>query len=387
MRVNNQLKYANDPHLFFTFNNIYSRDWNLFIENTNKGGGTKIVASPDKTVSFATPDYQNNTYYLGTTKKQKTFKHTVAADGLTPAEIQQILQWLKIGEIGFLVYDINPFWGWDVVVTDVGEVSQYEASDSAIIEFSVEFKTINDWHARSVYDAKKQLNVAGWIDTNDDNNLTSHTIANEFGIPEIVCGDNGTIYLPQVCDEHSFVKFNWTITDPQQTTIKYQNRTIFDYSFKGKTANINSYIVTYFSQYGFTLSGNHIVEDTDWLMDDSSGTSDLLILDNKLPQDVTQNSTDPDFKTMEVGSYRCTIYSHAVGTPWTNIALKEQVIPGDIYGVKIEFWLGEEQGIATYSYGDITLPIQKIYVGASNILQTLPIDASGNITVIKHASL
>ena len=111
MRVNNQLKHATDPHLFFTFNNIYSRDWNLFIENTNKGGGTKIVASPDKTVSFATPDYQNNTYYLGTTKKQKTFKHTVAADGLTPTEIQQILQWLKIGEIGFLVYDTNPFWG------------------------------------------------------------------------------------------------------------------------------------------------------------------------------------------------------------------------------------------------------------------------------------
>lgn len=90
---------------------------------------------------------------------------------------------------------------------------------------------------------------------------------------------------------------------------------------------------------------------------------------------------------MGIGSYRCTIYSHTSGTPWANIALKEQVMPGDIYGVKIEFWLGEEQGIATYSYGDTTLPVQKIYVGASNILQTLPIDASGSLTVIKHASL
>lgn len=72
-------------------------------------------------------------------------------------------------------------------------------------------------------------------------------------------------------------------------------------------------------------------------MDDSSGTSDLLILDNKLPQDVTQNSTDPNFKTMGVGSYCCTIYSHTSGIPWANIALKEQVMPGDIYGVKIEF--------------------------------------------------
>lgn len=268
-----------------------------------------------------------------------------------------------------------------MVVTDVSEVSQYEANDGAIIEFSVEFKTINDWHARSVYDAEKQLNVAGWIDTDDNNNLTSHTIANEFGIPEIVCGDNGIIYLPQVCDEHSFVRFNWSIAKPQQTIIKYQDRTIFDYTFK------TGAIVTYLSQYGFTLSGNRIVEDTDWLTDDSSGTSDLLILDNKLPQDVTQNSTDPNFKTMGVGSYRCTIYSHTPGTPWADKALKERVMPGDIYGVKIEFWLGEEQDIATYSYGDITLPVQKIYVGASNILQTLPINASGSLTVIKHASL
>lgn len=59
-----------------------------------------------------------------------------------------------------------------------------------------------------MYDAEKQLNVAGWVDTDDSNNLTSHTIANKFGIPEIVCSDNGIIYLPQVCDEHSFVRFN-----------------------------------------------------------------------------------------------------------------------------------------------------------------------------------
>lgn len=232
-----------------------------------------------------------------------------------------------------------------------------------------------------MYDAKKQLNVAGWVDTDDNNNLISHTITNEFGIPEIVCGDNGIIYLPQVCDEHSFVKFDWSIVEPQQTIIKYQDHTIFDYTFKAGA------IVTYLSQYGFTLSGNRIVEDTDWLTDDSSGTSDLLILDNKLPQDVTQNLDDDNFKTMEVGSYRCTIYSHTPGTPWSNIALKEQVMPGDIYGVKIEFWLGEEQGIVTYSYGDTTLPVQKVYVGASNILQTLPINASGNLTVIKHTSL
>lgn len=111
MQENKLLTNSTDPHLFFTFNNIYSKNWNLFIENTNKGGGTKIVASPDKTVSFATPDYQNNTYYLGTTKKQKTFKHTLAANMLDKNDVQAILQWLKIGQTGFLYYDTNKYWG------------------------------------------------------------------------------------------------------------------------------------------------------------------------------------------------------------------------------------------------------------------------------------
>lgn len=203
---NNNIYYARDPHLHFTFSNRSSRQYNLFITNTNKGGGTKFVASPDNTVSFATPEYQNNTYYLGTTKKQKTFKHTVAANMLTKQEVNSILQWLKVGETGFLSYDTNPYWGWDVVVTSVGEVSQFEASDGLIIEFTVEFKTINDWHARSTYNATKAFGghaEDGFKDKSRKGEI-SHTIANEYGIPEIIVKGN-TIYLPQVSDEHSFV--------------------------------------------------------------------------------------------------------------------------------------------------------------------------------------
>lgn len=110
-KPNINICYADDPHLHFTFGEYASYQYNLFITNTNKGGGTKRVASPDSTVSFATPDYQNNTYLLGVTKKQKTFKHTVAADRLLPEEVDQILQWLKVGEVGFLSYDTNPLWG------------------------------------------------------------------------------------------------------------------------------------------------------------------------------------------------------------------------------------------------------------------------------------
>lgn len=98
---------ATDPHLFFTFNDVYSRDWNLFIENDQKGGGGKIVASPDATLSFTSPDFQNNTYLAGVTKSQKTFSHTLAASHLTYDEVKQIAKWLEVGTKGFLFYDTD----------------------------------------------------------------------------------------------------------------------------------------------------------------------------------------------------------------------------------------------------------------------------------------
>lgn len=394
MHVNNKnltLYHATDPHLFFTFNGTYSRNCNLFIVNDNKGGGTKFVASPDNTVSFATPDYQNNTYYLGTTKKQKTFKHTVAANMLSQHEVQQILQWLKVGEVGFLSYDTNPYWGWDVVVTSVGDVSQYEASDGSIIEFAVEFKTINDWHARSNYDAVKQFGsdaIDGFYDESEGE-LFTHSIANEYGIPEIVV-DGNTIYLPQVSDEHSFLNFDWLIeNEDTQCTVQIngESKPSYNYTFAAKTS---SYIVNYLGQYGFSLINGKIVEDTNYLTEDSVGTSDLMILNNSMPIAYT---TDADWKAGGVGAYKCSLYDSTDGTGWSTEALSNNTTPGNIYKVKIEIIKAVDANGNPVSYCNKSLgtinpdenPV-KIYMGQSNIL-TLSADAQGTITTIKHNSL
>lgn len=108
---NNLIYNSTDPHLFFTFNNVYSRDWNLFIENNTKGGGDKIVASPDATISFVSPDYGTSTYMSGVSKGQRTFSHTLAASHLTVDEVRYIAKWLEIGTKGFLVYDTDTNWG------------------------------------------------------------------------------------------------------------------------------------------------------------------------------------------------------------------------------------------------------------------------------------
>ena len=170
------------------------------------------------------------------------------------------------------------------MVTSVGDVSQYEASDGSIIEFAVEFKTINDWHARSNYDAVKQFGsdaIDGFYDESEGE-LFTHSIANEYGIPEIVV-DGNTIYLPQVSDEHSFLNFDWLIeNEDTQCTVQIngESKPSYNYTFAAKTS---SYIVNYLGQYGFSLINGKIVEDTNYLTEDSVGTSDLMILNNSMP--------------------------------------------------------------------------------------------------------
>ena len=175
------------------------------------------------------------------------------------------------------------------MVTSVGDVSQYEASDGSIIEFAVEFKTINDWHARSNYDAVKQFGsdaIDGFYDESEGE-LFTHSIANEYGIPEIVV-DGNTIYLPQVSDEHSFINIDWVISESvnsttQECKVEYEGQTLYDYVFVRKK---DAQFINYLGQYGFSLAGNQLVEDKEELVY-SSTASELLIFDNTLPQNVT----------------------------------------------------------------------------------------------------
>lgn len=255
---NNTLYYATDPHLFFTFNELYSREWNLFIENTNKGGGTKTVASPDSSISFATPDYADTTYYLGTTKKQKTFKHTLAADGLTENDLDTILGMLKVGTEGFLVYDTNPYWGWDVVVTKVGDVTKYCAQNGLIVEFDIEFKTFGDWRAKGVYPASVTVDKTS-ISAQD-------SLTNEHGIPELV--------VPElvVSEEGSYNPECWFIpVSNESSTINVYAQglttegNVTEASISGNETLLTTAVkdFAYYSDLGIALSGTHFIEELD----------------------------------------------------------------------------------------------------------------------------
>lgn len=240
-------------------------------------------------------------------------------------------------------------------MTDVGEVTRYEADDGTIIEFSVEFKTINDWHARSVYNAYKQLDSNGFVTTvqsadKDGQEVISYVytaIGNEYGIPEI-CLVNGAepnkkvVYLPQVCDEHSFINWQWSaypgeyaIGDDLDSLVPND---IVSYNFNSNANGQNCY---YYGQYGFTIiNGMQIVEDTDYLVQNSSTSSELLMLDNQLPTDVT-DALEYDKPSHY---YLCSIYEKKPGTGWNTITDNDAF--GDLYAVTLFIQDGNE----TYTF-------------------------------------
>ena len=104
--LNGKQEYTyNDEHLYFYFNNIYSKHYNLFIENG--GSDLQVVNTASPSNQYSSPAYQNYTYYLGTTLQQRTLKYKVAAEGLTQERYKEMMLWLSEGTRGFLTLDSN----------------------------------------------------------------------------------------------------------------------------------------------------------------------------------------------------------------------------------------------------------------------------------------
>lgn len=209
----------------------------------------------------------------------------------------------------------------------MGEVSQYEDSTGIIIEFSVEFKTINDWHAHSVYDAWKDLSAGNGFQTIEKGELLSQSIANEYGIPEI-CQQGTKIFLPQVCDEHSFIKFDWTVPAGNPNTkveIRDSKSTILSYIFGDKKTECS-----YDSRYGFTISGKELLENTSFLMDNTDTISSVFNMDNVLP------TTDSTKYANFTNKYECRIYAVEQDTLYDVKSLNSGTFPLK-YSVEIKF--------------------------------------------------
>ena len=314
--LNDNQYYYEDEFMYFNFNNVHSSEYNLFMVNT--GDNIKIVNNTNSSTEYSSPAYQGTTYYLGTTKKQKEFKYNCAAKGLTFAKCRELFQWLSVGTLGYLILYDNPNWGYDVVLEEVGDaIKTKTGQDQYIVEFEITFKTVGTYLASSVYPSS--LNDI----TNSSSKIIAttkefiegvektinyreydNTIANEYGIPEIDCIDiknstNHTTYtinLPSVCNEYSYLDFNFKAPPLEQfpsfllevdKAIKIDTNTNDTEYVKYVKYNItnseNLNAFTFKSKLGFLLQNNTIPAEQLIGKVSSEQSQGLLSFDNIIP--------------------------------------------------------------------------------------------------------
>lgn len=253
---NNCPYYYCDNEMFFCFNSRRSIDYNLFITNN---GDLKFTNKTTNSISYETPLYQNWSYLLNASRSQKEITLNLAAEGLTSAQCEEVFEWLKAGETGLLVLDNDPFWGWNVVVSDLGDATYYKNEKGYIITFTVKFTTVGSYNKRLVYPA---------VGNPDEANFESSSV-NELGLPQVIdynsdesgsvfsINGNGNIWTFSLSGEIN--NNNAKIDSTQSISIFYEDKELIYY--KWKVVSTGSLFFDFNSRTGNFIVNNNIPED------------------------------------------------------------------------------------------------------------------------------
>jgi hypothetical protein len=163
-----------DDFLFFTWNNINSKDYNCFIENKND---LSFSPHPSFSNNFETPLYQNTRYLLGTTTEGKELELNLCFYNITLEDFNYILStWLKPGLTSLFQYDYEPWYGYNCRLKSIGNAKKYILDKTNgynyLIEVSISLETITDSYALCKYFTvyEDRVNYSGWFYDSDDPN-------------------------------------------------------------------------------------------------------------------------------------------------------------------------------------------------------------------------
>lgn len=280
--------YYDDCYMYFTFAGVYSKKYNLFVVNSK--GFTK-VNTVGASVKTEAPDYQDMQYYLGTTRSKKTIKIDVATEGLTLDEYKNMMLWLSEGRTGFLYFDSDVDWGWDVVISKIGDATYNPNKNGDIYEFNIQFDTIGTYKARTPWDIVFNVDdvFEGTI-TNGDKTNSEYTIANKWGIPELIYAknenNNKIIYLPVIGNCGGYFNYGF-LTNGNNSTLKISKDNIdyINYTFSHESKN---YTIKYYGNSNYVIANNNsLVETEEGLVTKNSinnQVNGLLTLEGQGPQ-------------------------------------------------------------------------------------------------------
>lgn len=202
--LENNLIYK-DNYMFFSFNNIRSKDYNLMIQN--EPNSFKIITNDNANISYTTPQNQNGKYVMGVTHPHRTIPHKLVAYGLDSNEIQAMANWLASGTCGSLIYDYAPDWHYNVIISQLSDMNLY-AIDSIhfIVSFDIQFETIEGTYAKNTYDSTLRFDI---------DNLEGQTLFygcnNSKSIPTLACYNNTDNNIPMISNDAAAHRISFPI--------------------------------------------------------------------------------------------------------------------------------------------------------------------------------
>jgi len=134
-------------------------DFTGFIENS--GSDLQFFNTPDFTNEFVEMQFGERTFYRGNTKSNRSFDLNLQLDKITLTEYKEFLEWLNLDDKGFLVFDYNPDYGFEVKVNSISNsefhvMKEENCDDKYYINLSIGFITVNDFASiwRETYEEK-----------------------------------------------------------------------------------------------------------------------------------------------------------------------------------------------------------------------------------------
>lgn len=115
--------FYEDKYMYFTFNEKYSKEYNLYIQNSTQS--VPFFVKKNTTIDFISPQSFEGQYALRVSNPQSTCPLDLVGYGLTRQEIIEVMTWLKAGVSGLLIFDYAKTdsynWAYDVIISDITE--------------------------------------------------------------------------------------------------------------------------------------------------------------------------------------------------------------------------------------------------------------------------
>lgn len=140
-----------DDYTDFYFNNLSSRNFKVWITNSND---LQINFAPSFSDTFTSPSFTQSRYYEGTKIEKQDIQVKMAAIGVTKQEWRAITEWLSPLASGPLVFSWNKqhYYMMKIASAPSGIMWANDRVDNIVeatynITFTINFTTVGDWAA------------------------------------------------------------------------------------------------------------------------------------------------------------------------------------------------------------------------------------------------